>query len=121
MDPGEHKAKRLARQFYAVGPSLVVRCVVTANMRPNWHHLDEAKPRWWDYRNIVPITGDLNDAIDKRQHRYLPTELWPGTLEDKGREHFRYWRFAHGYACARLGSFLMMPNFMSASLSCRKT
>jgi hypothetical protein len=90
--------------------------VVTGEPRPNWHHLDEAKPRWWDYRNIVPITWDLNNAIDKRQHRLLPTALWPPTLEDKCREHFRRWRFAQGYACARLGSFLMMPTRHDAAL-----
>jgi len=110
MEQGQRAAVKLASSFYGRPQSLgEVSCVVTESQDPNWHHLDEARPRWWHYLNIVPLVAHLNQKLDKRAYRYLPVELEPGPLESKAIEHYRRGRFAQGYACARLGAFLALP------------
>jgi hypothetical protein len=109
MERGQRTAVKTAKSFYA-GPHVSdLRCVVTDKERPHWHHLDEVQPRWWQYTNIVPLDAGLNEALDKRKHRGLPFDLQPGVLEAKGLNHYRNGRFAQGYACDRLGSYLMCP------------
>jgi hypothetical protein len=111
MDPGQRKAIFTASAFYnqprGVGE---VFCVVTGAPDPEWHHLDEAKPRRWHYLNIVPLDGSLNHLLDKRRFRYLPVQLQANALEARVHDHFRRGRFAQGYACARLGASLILPS-----------
>jgi tetratricopeptide (TPR) repeat protein len=109
MDSGQREAVRIARRFYAGSNTSDLRCVVTGRDHPNWHHLDEAVPRWWHYTNIIPLDAGLNQALDKRRYRYLPAELDPNVLEAKGLSHYRHGRFPQGYACDRLASFQLSP------------
>jgi hypothetical protein len=108
MAHGQTEALRMARAFYSER-GVQVKCVVTEREEPQWHHLDEANPRRWRYTNLIPLDGSLNQLLDKRKHRYLPLELQPTFLEARGFEHYRRGKFVQGYACDRLGSYLMYP------------
>jgi hypothetical protein len=109
METGQRKAIKDAGYFYSRSLFLRdVKCVVTGLPDPQWHHLDEIH-RNWSCFNIIPLNGDLNQKLDKRQHRSLPLELQPAVLKAIEKDHYRHGEFAQGYACARLGASLAVP------------
>lgn len=111
MEQGEKQAKDQAYHFYRQRRGdWNLLCVLTDEERPDWHHLDEKKPKWWHFLNIIPIARSLNDQLDKRESWGLPLDLQPDILRAKARDHYMNARYPQGYACARLGSFLMMPS-----------
>src|SRR5262249_24019034 len=123
---GESEAKRKATAFYGGrergSNTKTVHCVVRwpghgdPNASIDWHHLDERKPRWWDYVNIFPLSSDLNGAIERRRWKELALELRPSVLDAKARAHYQNGRFSFGYGCARLGCFLTVPHREDAAL-----
>ncbi len=118
MEQGESKARRIAGKFYAQCTKTgqrVVRCVVTGKPNPDWHHLDEQKPRYHHYVNIIPLNRQLNGDIDTRAFRPLPTDLTWQALDCKAKGHFDEADYAQAYGCSRLGAFLYRPSNLSGS------
>ena len=101
-------AIRLATTFYSLHGLPKLRCVVTEREGPHWHHLDE-NTKNWDYRNIVPLDASLNSSYETRRNKKIEFELEPSQLESIGYKHYKAGYYAQGYACARIGSFLMSP------------
>jgi len=111
-EKGESKGRRLTSKFYrhpTKTGGFEVLCVVT-NGKYVYHHLDEQKPKNWQYTNIIPIRDELNSAIQNRSNSSLPLELDHRVLAAKSSQHWSKGSFPQGYACSRLGAFLMMPH-----------
>ena len=110
MESGQQRAVKDASYFYCRSPLFVrdVRCVVTGSNDPQWHHIDEIHSNWNCF-NIIPLSGDLNQQLDKRRYRSLPVHLQPEVLQAIELDHYRRGEFAQGYACARLGASLAVP------------
>jgi len=89
-------------------------CVVCESKCRDLHHIDEdtRHKRW---TNRAPVCPTLNEHIQRvsddktygRLSLIIPTDhASPGTLSDRGDDHFRKGRFRRAYVCYRLGAYI---------------
>jgi hypothetical protein len=100
-------AKKTASKFFNEK-----RCVLNLThdkQQCDWHHLDEDDENNPRIGNLVPLSRNLNQAIEtarnSRSH-HLTEDLNTGRIRDAAFVSWKAGRFAHSYGANRLGSFL---------------
>lgn len=103
---------RIANQFYSdKDHSIGVRCILTRLPTRSYFSLNKMVSDRNHYANIIPLDKDIIFALNKRTIYKLPFDtrlkLQPEIIAVLAREYFNSGEFSQGYACARLGAYLL--------------